>query len=67
MLYPDPIRMVASALEDDLCGQPKNCVAAVRFSLRPEITQGSLVIRSPLSYVRYKKYSNFLAWKVITS
>ena len=50
MLHPDPIRMVASALEDDLCGQPKNCVAAVRFPLRPEITQGSLVIRSPLSY-----------------
>jgi hypothetical protein len=61
VLHPDPIRMVASALEDDLCGQPKSCVAAVRFSLRPEITQGSPVIRSPLSYMRYKKFSNFVA------
>ena len=50
MLHPDPISMVASALEDDLCGQPKSYVAAVRFPLRPEITQGSPVIRSPLSY-----------------
>jgi hypothetical protein len=31
VLRPDPIRMVATVLEDDLCGQPKNCVVRVKF------------------------------------
>jgi hypothetical protein len=55
VLYPDPIRTVAIVLEDDLCGQPKSCVAGVNFPLRPALTQGSLVIGSPWSSIKVKK------------